>query len=945
MTHLIKPKELILFLSALCAFVILSTAQPPMDITLKDSGEENRETENRGREEYFFDLMRNPFTNEIPKGIRAREVQLAGSLPTTDDILYKSNAQYEFTEVGPSNVGGRTRALAVDVRNSNIIIAGGVSGGIWKSTDGGQSWARRTRDDQLPMVSFVAQDPRPGHQDIWYYTTGERNGNSASDRGFTATYGGHGIYRSTDNGDSWELLDGTSNTIAGFDSCFDYGIKVEVSPVTGTVFVATAVCGIFRSTDGVTWDDFNPDLGGINNHAFSDVEVASDGTVYAVLSTTALNSDPQVNSPGIYESTDDGVNWTDITPAEMPNFHDRTRLAVSPTDPDKLYAFVEGSNSAPNLLYIDRDNPANNELRTSNIPDYSDEDPEPAGPGNMNLQGGYNMTIGINPGNDNQVIIGGTNLFRSGNGFTSAPELASGWIGGYGPNDFLYPNHHPDQHVMFFDPNDPNRLFTGHDGGIAVTENINASNISWTDLNNDYNVTQFYTVAIPPIDGDDRIVGGTQDNGSPYFRFDLQGGTQPSEDVSSGDGSYAALRFSSGYVSSQRGNIFRLFYQDDTGDLFSPFTTSGRWTRVQPAGATGQLFIHPYLVDYQFEGVMYYPSEDELYRNANISAIPDFNGGDATEGWDLIPGFSVNNQPLIEDRTITAMDISRASPSGVLYVAGSDRSGNRDLKPTIKKIPNAFSSNIYSDVSIPDLPEGAYIHDIAVNPKNGNELLVSVSNYGVIPGIYHSDDGGATWTGIQGNLNFDSEGPSIRSTAIAEIDDQTTVYFAGTSIGLYSTQSLNGMQTEWVRESPAGIGLHVVEYLDYRPQDNTLAVATHGRGLFIGRPQGSVSTDDEVADAEVPQAFELQQNYPNPFNPSTNISFSLPQSSQVTLSVYDVNGRLVGELLNNEVFASGQHEVSFDASALASGVYLYNLRAISAGGRSYTQTRTMTLIK
>jgi hypothetical protein len=945
MTHLFKKKELFLFLFALSAIAMLSTIQPTVDLTLKDSGEENRETENRGREEYFFDLMRNPFTNEIPRGIRAQEVKFAESIPTTNDFQYKSSAQFEFTEVGPSNVGGRTRALAVDVRNSNIIIAGGVSGGIWKSTDGGQSWTRRTRDDQLPMVSFVAQDTRPGHQDTWYYTTGERNGNSASDRGFQAVYGGHGIYRSIDNGDSWELLNGTTSTVTGFDSCFDYGIKVEVSPTTGTVFVATAVCGVFRSADGITWNDFSPDLGGVNEHAFSDVEVASDGTVYAVLSSTALSSDPQTNAPGIYESTDDGLTWTDITPTEMPSFHDRTRLAVSPSDPDILYAFIEGSNSNPNLLYIDRDNPANNELRTSNIPDYSGEDPEPAGPGNMNLQGGYNMALGINPSNGNQVIIGGTNLFRSSNGFSSAPEISSGWIGGYGPNDFLYPNHHPDQHIMFFDPNNPNRLFTGHDGGISVTENINASSISWTDLNNDYNVTQFYTVAVAPIEGDNRIVGGTQDNGSPYFRFDTQNGTQPSEDVSSGDGSYAALRFSSGFVSSQRGNIFRLFYQPDTEDLFSPFTTSGRWTRVQPAGASGQLFIHPYLVDYLFESVMYYPSEDELYRNSNLNAIPDFDGGAATEGWAVIPDFSVNNFPLVEDRSITAMDISRASPSGVLYVAGSDRSGTRDLKPTIKKIVNAFSNNVSTDVSIEDLPEGAYIHDITVNPVDGNELLVAASNYGLPNGgIYHSDDGGITWTAVRGNLNFNSEGPSIRSTAIAEIDDETTVYFIGTSVGLYSTQLLDGENTEWVRESPAGIGLHVVEYLDYRPQDNTLAVATHGRGLFIGQPQGSVSNED-LTSAELPQDYALQQNYPNPFNPSTNISFELPQSSQVTLSVYDVNGRLVAELLNSEFYAGGWHEISFDASNLASGVYLYNLRAVSAGGRSFTQTRSMTLIK
>ena len=952
MNRLIK-KEWLLIIPAVFAIAFLAAIEPHVETIVIQSSEENRATRNEGREDYFFNLMRDPATNSIPVNVRKNEVAAAKQLPTSNDFAFKGSAvTYDFTEVGPNNVGGRTRALAVDVNNSNIILAGGVSGGVWKSTDGGQSWTQRTTPDQTPQVSFIAQDPRSGFTSTWYYVTGERSGNSASDRGFKSTYFGNGMYRSTDNGDTWQQIAGTSGDQTTFDSCFDFGSKVVVSPTTGSVFVATAVCGVFRSSDGTTWTDFSPVLGSVNDHAFSDVVVASNGTLYAVLSSTGFNGTSTTFSPGVYESTNDGISWVDVTPTQMPAFHDRSRVTVAPSNPDLVYVFIEGDGSDPELVVIDRNNSTNNASLTANIPDYVG-----SGPGEMNLQGGYNMTVGVDPSNSSNIIIGGTNLFASTDGFTSSPAQENGWIGGYGPDSFLYPNHHPDNHVLFFDPNNAGRLYSGHDGGISVTQDAFSGNVSWTSLNNGYNVTQFYTVAISPQANDDRIVGGTQDNGSPYFRFDTNQGTSSSYDVSSGDGSYAALRTSQAFVSSQRGSVLRLSYQnpvtgvkDNTGDLYSPFGGApfqSFWSVVQPSGAADQLFIHPYLVDYLFENVMFYPSGDELFRNISLNTIPDFNGSATETGWALIPGFTVNDTPT-DDRDITALDISRANPQGTLYVAGSDRNFINAFTgtPVIKKIASATISDASVDVSIPNLPAGAYIHDIHVNPVDGNEVLVVVSNYNV-ESVYHTTDGGNTWTGVEGNLGTaigGLEGPSVRAAVIAEIDESNTIYFVGTSAGLFSTQQLDGNNTTWVRESPDEIALNIVERLDYRPGDNVLAVGTHGRGIFIGQLQGGVSNEEEDI-ADVPESFGLNQNYPNPFNPSTNIQFNLPQNSLVTLSVFDINGRKVAELIQNESYASGTHTVGFDATNLASGVYIYNIRAIAAGGINFTQSRTMTLIK
>src|SRR5690606_38033943 len=89
------------------------------------------------------------------------------------------------------------------------------------------------------------------------------------------------------------------------------------------------------------------------------------------------------------------------------------------------------------------------------------------------------------------------------------------WIGGYNitNNASSYPSHHPDQHVIFFDPENPNRMWTGHDGGVSVTEDITLPKIAWQNRNRGYVTTQFYTVALAEGANDQRVIGGTQDNG------------------------------------------------------------------------------------------------------------------------------------------------------------------------------------------------------------------------------------------------------------------------------------------------------------------------------------------------------------------------------------------------------------------------------------------------
>ena len=102
---------------------------------------------------------------------------------------------------------------------------------------------------------------------------------------------------------------------------------------------------------------------------------------------------------------------------------------------------------------------------------------------------------------------------------------------------------------------------------------------------------------------------------------------------------------------------------------------------------------------------------------------------------------------------------------------------------------------------------------------------------------------------------------------------------------------------------------------------------------------GVIGTD--IEDDLVPNEFSLSQNYPNPFNPSTSIEFSLSNSENVSLTVYNVLGQQVATLINNQTMISGKHSVRFDASHLTSGMYFYRLDA----GASYSKTLSMMLMK
>ncbi|RNI28753.1 FlgD immunoglobulin-like domain containing protein [Rufibacter latericius] len=887
------------------------------------------------RQEYELERLKDPATGKIPEGIRELELAYSKRILTAEQILREANpygklATYTWDRRGPYNVGGRTRALAIDLSNEANILAGGVSGGMWRSSNGGDSWTKVTDPNMVHSVTTVAQDRRVGKRNVWYYGTGEMlSGNSASK--LDAFYLGNGVFKSIDNGVTWNVLPSTqvNDPTQFYTNMFQITYRVATNPANATqdeVFAATAG-SIRRSINGgATWthvlgydvevEDFNA------SPFFTDIAIGNNGSMYATLSQFA-NGGGESESKGIYRSTN-GTTWTDITPTGFPETYERIVLDIAPSNENIVYFLVyttENPDSEANLWkyeYVSGTGAGEGGVWT----DLSDNLPMLGGnSGDLDLQGGYNMVVRVKPNNPNYVVLGGTNLYRSTSGFSNTTATAK--IGGYVPsnNGFaLYEQHHPDQHEVAFFKGSPNKMISAHDGGLSKTENNLAATVEWESLNRGYQTTQFYTIAMDLNTTSDLVVGGMQDNGS-WAVDDIESQATWVEQLG-GDGAFAAVTTHSILVSAQSGTVYRIAY-DDAGDFQG-------YARIDPPKAKGYLFVNPYTIDPNNEYTMYLPAGDTLWRNKDISKIPvrksgAFNQSDI--GWEVVSKLGSREE-------ISAVAVSK-SPANVVYF------GTRAGK-LYKFQDGTVATPTRTNITGTGFPTGN-IQCIAIDPRNADKAIVVFSNYKV-ESLFYTANGGTSWTPISGNLEENGDvkgnGPSTRWVTILPNPDGTSKFLVGTSTGLYSTGTLSGRNTTWVREGTNTIGQVPVDMVLSRTTDDLVLVGTHGNGVYSRRYSGPLASKEEIATAA---QFGLKQNYPNPFRQGavTTIPFNLERAATVKLTVYDLSGRTITTLVNGRKTA-GQHQVTWDGrtssgGALSSGTYLYEL---TIDGKRYTKRLT-----
>ncbi|MBI5472985.1 MAG: T9SS type A sorting domain-containing protein [Ignavibacteriae bacterium] len=870
----------------LCAFY---TQSRPIALRIEDEESSiGQKDDPNARRAYELMMLRDPATGRIPTDIRRKEMEFARSLPSRE-TLSKSGSMQTATWVsrGPHNVGGRTRALGIDRNNANTILAGGVSGGMWRSLDGGAAWTKTSAPGSLHSATCLAQDRQTN---TWYFGSGEYLGNSAAASG-SAPYSGDGIFKSVDNGATWSLLTSTSTGKPYlFDNFFDYVWNVAVNPTNGHVYAAT-YGAIQRSTDGgATWSIV---LGGSSTFSNgTDLAIDASGVVYATGNTGSIS--------GIWRSTTGAAgSWTQLSPPNFPAVSGRIVIAIAPSNPNSVYFLLgpqNGSNPGGHRLW--KYTAAANQWsdRSANLPAYGDP------VGNFDSQGSYDLVISVKPDNEDVVFIGGTNLYRSTDGFATNSNTT--WIGGYATaNDISqYLNHHADCHSLAFSPNSSATLYSGHDGGISKTTNDLATPLVWQSLDNGYLTTQCYTVALDHGTTSPNIVSGFQDNGC--WGVESSNTTAAWSSLLTGDGAFTAITGggSSVYVSSQNGRTYRLF----GGNQFA---------RVDPQGGSNYLFINPFILDPTNATLMYMGAGNSVWRNSNVEQIPPGSNNPASLNWTRL-----QNSTLAGQTQVSALAVSTTNPTNRLYIGHS--AGN------ILRVDNANTGDpTGTDVS-GSLPN-EYVSCIAVDPTNGNNVLAVFSNYNVVS-LWYSADAGQSWTDVEGNLagtlvQGTSTGPSCRYATI--VTTGTKTYYLGTSVGLFSTTSLNGNTTVWTQEGATTIGNVVVTFLDSRASDGTVIVGTHANGAYSnsggGTPQTTtVYSGDANNDAtcDIRDILPIGQYYGStgPARTGGSTTWS-PQSATVwsvpgaTYADCDGNGTVEGNDIQGIIANYGRTQSSNDA--------------------------------
>ncbi len=756
----------------------------------------------RARISYFWQQRAFP-AETIPRGayLKAWEAmesqrRLLGrraALPRWENIG-PASMRNSYMGSQPVNVSGRISAIAVHPTNPNIIYIGAAFGGVWKTTDKGNTWTPLT-DDQ-PTLAVGAIAIAPSNPDVIYVGTGEPK------QGLDNYYG-MGILKSTDGGNTWQLLGKDVFNGLGIIAIVVHPQNPDIlyvaSSLTGKAGPAAPPRGIFKSTDGGrTWQGL---IGCRDCWGVSDLvmDPTQPKTLYAAFWNI-----------GIFKSTDGGDTWTRLTQGLPTRYIGMIRLGISRSNPQVLYAGFEYNNperrAVGGLVFKSTDGGAS-WTWLDKAPNY------------CRSQCWYDNVVAVHPRQPNTVYLGGSANYiwqpevrirevvvRSTDGGQTWEDLT--------PNDAPNRTLHPDVHAIVFDPQDPNTVWVGTDGGVWVSTD---GGRTWQDKNRNLATLQFTGIAVHP-NKPNVVFGGMQDNNK-----GKTAGDRVWDALDVGDGGYAAIDpFNPNIFYGTR---FRISFQRNDKGGSAPLDD---WPiKIQGIDQNEfALFYAPFALDPSTPGVVYFGTV-RLYRSTNRG-----------DSWTAISP-KLTTKP---NGAISAIAVAPSDPK-TIYVGTSD--GNvyvtRDGGKTWQK-RNA-----------PPLPN-RWVSDIAVDPNDARVAYLVYNGFNTntpdAPGhVFKTTDAGNTWRNISGNL------PDIPALSVALDPAAPGTIYIGTDLGAFRT--VDDGRT-WV---PFNNGLPAVPVVDlvFHPKERILYAGTHGRSVYrvdLGRP-AATPTPTPTVPRVTPSAFSF----------------------------------------------------------------------------------------
>ena len=608
---------------------------------------------------------------------------------------------------------GRVNTIVVDPYNSNIIYVGSPAGGIWKSTDAGQTYIPLT--DYLPQIGVSGITIDPTNTDILYIATGDDDYNNALSVG---------IWKSTDAGANWQQT-GLNPSNTPYRTS-----EIYINPSDANMLWVATSDGIFKSTDGGdTWT--NKQSGG-----FRDLKVKP--------------SDPNIiygtTDDKFYKSTDAGETFTHITDG-LPTSSGRLFIDITPANNNLVYMVASNTDNTYQGIYksLDSGTTFTQMENTTNIFESS--------------QSWYDLAIAVSNSNENEIYVGCLNVWKSSDGGDSFSKLNE-WYSR--TNSYTHADIH---FIRSFNDG----IFVGSDGGIF--ESTDAGN-TFTDLTPGLAISQFYRISVSKQNSN-KIAGGLQDNGgfgrdeqwsnyhggdgmegvidpnndNIYYGFSQRGGSLNINTTSGQNGGTAGY----GPPSGEEGNWITPLSINKESELYAGYSSvynfsSGNWTKVSDTFEANieVLELDPIDSDIMYVSFSYYDNVNgsihhELHRSINhgvtFSLIQNLTNN--------ITSIEVNNN----DNTIVY--ITTSGGSGKVYKS-TDQGDNfieitgtlpNVTKNIIKHQPFSPTNALYLGTSLgvyryDDLTNDWGLYETNLPNTSVRDLSINTVDYNITAGTH-----------------------------------------------------------------------------------------------------------------------------------------------------------------------------------------------------------------
>jgi photosystem II stability/assembly factor-like uncharacterized protein len=711
----------------------------------------------------------------------------------TQSIPADTFAGLRARSIGPAVTSGRVMTIAVHPNDNAVFYVGAASGGVWKTVNGGASFQPVFDKEGSFSIGWIAVDPK--RPSIVWVGTGERNSQRS------VAYG-DGVYKSEDGGRSW--------TNVGLKSSEHIG-RVVVDPKNSdTVYVAAqgplwapgGDRGLYKTTDGgKTWAQV---LKISENTGVSDVVLDPRNPDVIVATSyqrrrhfyTMIDGGPE---SAIHRSTDGGKTWKKVNTGLPEEQLGRIGIAISPVNPDILYANVEAANRKGGI-YRSSDNGVTWEKRA----DY-------------NAGAMYYGDIYADPANVDRVYIPDVIFQVSDDGGKTMHSLGQRFM-------------HVDNHVIWVDPKNTDHMMVGNDGGLYRSYDRAAT---WTFFSN-LPLPQYYDVDVDNAAPFYNVYGGLQDNNS------LGGPSRTRSEHGILNQDWFVTQGGDGFVSRIDPEDPNTIYAELQGGTITRYDKrSGERIGIQPQEDKGGPAARwnwdsPFIISPHSHTRLYFAAQ-MLYRSDDRGNSWKIVSPDLTRQLDrntLAVMGKVWGPDAVAKNTSTALygNISAIAESpkkeGLLYVGTDDG---------VVQVSEDAGAHWDKVERLPGVPANAYIARIRASQHDAMTVYVVAENHqngDFTPYLAKSRDGGKTWESIAGDL------PARGSTyAIAEDHVDPRLLFAGTEFGAY--WSKDGGQ-HWGKI--AGVPTIAVREIAIQKRENDLVLGTFGRGIYIVDDYSAVRT-------------------------------------------------------------------------------------------------------